>query len=50
VDDLDKAVATADLVVLVQAHAAYDVESLAESAVRFFDTRGATTSSQAIRL
>ncbi|HEY7222799.1 MAG TPA: nucleotide sugar dehydrogenase [Micromonosporaceae bacterium] len=49
-EDLEAAVAQADLVVLVQNHSVYDVEHLAGLAKRFFDTRGATTSDQAHRL
>ncbi len=50
VEDLDEAVAEADLVMLVQRHREYDVDALAERAQRFFDTRGATTSEKAHRL
>ena len=50
VEDLDAAVATADLVILVQAHQVYDVDSLAATARRFFDTRGRTTDPRAERL
>ena len=39
-DGLADAVASADLVVLVQRHAAYDLPALAASARRFFDTTG----------
>ena len=49
-DDLEGAVASADLVILVQNHRAYDAERLAGLAKRFFDTRGVTTSDKAIRL
>jgi nucleotide sugar dehydrogenase len=42
-DDLEGAVASADLVILVQNHREYDVERLAGLAKRFFDTRGVTT-------
>jgi UDP-N-acetyl-D-glucosamine dehydrogenase len=49
-DDLDAAVAEADLVILVQNHAAYDVDRLAGLAKRFFDTRGATSHPGAYRL
>jgi len=48
--DLDEAVAQADLVILVQRHSDYDVDSLARTAKRFFDTRGATSEPSAIRL
>ncbi|WP_028049234.1 nucleotide sugar dehydrogenase [Cellulomonas sp. URHD0024] len=50
VESLDDAVANADLVMLVQHHKAYDVDALATSAKRFFDTRGVTTAPQAHRL
>jgi nucleotide sugar dehydrogenase len=50
VDDVEAAVAVADLTILVQDHRAYDAERLAERARRFFDTRGATTSDRAYRL
>jgi UDP-N-acetyl-D-mannosaminuronate dehydrogenase len=49
-DDLDGACAAADLVILVQAHRAYDADRLAGLAKRFFDTRGVTTTSSAHRL
>jgi nucleotide sugar dehydrogenase len=49
-DDLEAAVAEADLVVLVQNHAAYEVDRLAGLAKRFFDTRGATTNPGVYRL
>ncbi len=39
-EDLEKAVAEADLVVLVQNHKVYDVDALVGGAKRFFDTRG----------
>lgn len=48
--DLDDSVASADLVILVQNHKSYDVDSIAEASQRFFDTRGASTSTHAIRL
>jgi UDP-N-acetyl-D-glucosamine dehydrogenase len=51
VDDLEAAVAAADLVILVQDHRDYDADRLARLAAgRFFDTRGATTTSEAHRL
>jgi nucleotide sugar dehydrogenase len=50
VDDVEPAVAAADLVLLVQNHRAYDVDRLATAAKRFFDTRGASTVSAAHRL
>lgn len=49
-DDLEEAVAEADLVMLVQNHAAYDADRLATMAQRFFDTRGVTTGVDAYRL
>ncbi|MEU4675469.1 nucleotide sugar dehydrogenase [Micromonospora sp. NPDC023737] len=50
VDDLQSAVAQADLVILVQSHRSYDVDQLASQAKRFFDTRGVTTGDDAYRL
>jgi nucleotide sugar dehydrogenase len=44
VPDLDAAVKDADLVVLLQAHATYDLEHVASLAQRLFDTRGAVPS------
>jgi UDP-N-acetyl-D-glucosamine dehydrogenase len=49
-DDLEAAVAAADLVILVQDHRDYDADRLAQLAQRFFDTRGATTIPEADRL
>jgi UDP-N-acetyl-D-glucosamine dehydrogenase len=49
-DDLDGAVASADLVILVQNHREYDADHLSRLAKRFFDTRGVTTSREAHRL
>jgi UDP-N-acetyl-D-glucosamine dehydrogenase len=49
-DDLEGAVAGADLVILVQNHRAYDADRLASLAKRFFDTRGVTTGREAHRL
>ncbi len=49
-DDLAAAVASADLVILVQPHTEYDVAALASSAQLFFDTRGVTTGDLAHRL
>jgi nucleotide sugar dehydrogenase len=49
-EDLEGAVAAADLVVLVQNHREYDVERLAGIAKRFFDTRGVTTGTTCHRL
>jgi UDP-N-acetyl-D-glucosamine dehydrogenase len=50
VDDLDGAVSSADLVILVQNHRRYDVDRLAGIAKRFFDTRGVTTGDGCHRL
>ncbi|MGC0249383.1 nucleotide sugar dehydrogenase [Pseudactinotalea sp. Z1748] len=50
VGDLDVAVAQADLVILVQDHAEYDVEALAKASKRFFDTKGKVTAPGAYRL
>jgi nucleotide sugar dehydrogenase len=49
-DDLEGAVAGADLVILVQSHRQYDADRLARLAKRFFDTRGVTTGDEAYRL
>jgi nucleotide sugar dehydrogenase len=49
-DDLEGSAAAADLVILVQHHREYDADHLAGIAKRFFDTRGATTGSEAHRL
>ncbi len=49
-DDLEAAVAEADLVILVQNHREYDADRLAGLAKRFFDTRGVTTGQDAQRL
>jgi UDP-N-acetyl-D-glucosamine dehydrogenase len=50
VEDLESAVAAADLVILVQSHRDYEPDKLAALAKRFFDTRGATRTDDAIRL
>lgn len=50
VPDLDAAIATADVVVLLQNHSAYNVEAFSESAKIFFDTRGASKSETSHRL
>jgi UDP-N-acetyl-D-glucosamine dehydrogenase len=50
VEDLDAAVAEADLVVLLQNHSSYDVVGLADRAQRFFDTRGVSTAAGVQRL
>ena len=48
VDDLDAAVAAADLTVLVQNHKSFDFEALASTAQRFFDTRGVAEDSDKV--
>ncbi|QDO87104.1 nucleotide sugar dehydrogenase [Ornithinimicrobium ciconiae] len=48
VEDPAKAVVEADLSVLVQNHREYDVDALAGSANRFFDTRGKATDSERV--
>jgi len=50
VTDLDEALASADLTLLVQNHKTYDVDALAASAKRFFDTKGVVTAPGAHRL
>lgn len=50
VDDLEAAAARADIVVLLQAHREYDAEAIAAASRIFFDTRGVTTSANAVRL
>lgn len=50
VDDLDAALTRADLVVLLQNHAAYDLEAVTAAASRLFDTRGATSGPKVVRL
>lgn len=45
VPELDAAVAGADIVILLQRHREYDVDSLAVQAKRFLDTRGVVTES-----
>jgi nucleotide sugar dehydrogenase len=50
VEDLDSEVSGADIVILLQSHREYDVDSLAEKAQAFFDTRGKSSSPKAIRL
>lgn len=49
-DDLQTAVSQADAVLLLQAHREYDFDYLAGRSQLFFDTRGASTHSIAIRL
>lgn len=48
--DLDAAIAEADVVVLLQRHDAYDLDDIASQATVFFDTRGATALGTAHRL
>lgn len=50
VSDLHESVRQADIVVLLQAHRAYDLDDLATMAKVFFDTRGKTRGNSAIRL
>jgi nucleotide sugar dehydrogenase len=50
VADLNAAVAAADVVVLLQAHATYDLDALVAGSAVFFDTRGVTRGGSAIRL
>lgn len=47
VEDLDKAVREADIVILLQTHREYDVSDLASKAKLLFDTRGAANSEEA---
>ena len=47
-DDLDAAVAAADLVILLQNHRDYDVDALAAKSQRFFDTRGVATEGEKV--
>jgi UDP-N-acetyl-D-glucosamine dehydrogenase len=49
-DDLDAALRTADVSVLLQNHRAYDLDHLAATARRLFDTKGATDSPTVERL
>lgn len=48
VDDLDAAVAAADLTILVQNHKTFDIEALSGKAQRFFDTRGVAEDSDKV--
>lgn len=50
VDDLDSALAGADVVVLLQNHSDYDLPSIAAQAACLFDTRGATSGPKVVRL
>lgn len=47
-EDLDTAIAEADLVVLLQNHREYDVDALAARSQRFFDTRGVAGASERV--
>ena len=49
-DDLDAALAKADLSVLLQNHREYDLDAITSKSLRFFDTRGATTDPKIARL
>ncbi|MGK4065698.1 nucleotide sugar dehydrogenase [Rothia sp. HC945] len=49
-DHLDQALSDADLAILLQKHGEFDVDSLAQKSRRFFDTRGCTDRSHAVRL
>ncbi|TPG16049.1 nucleotide sugar dehydrogenase [Pedococcus bigeumensis] len=48
--DVDAAVNGADIVVLLQAHSAFDLDALASAAKSFLDTRGVVKSPEVIRL
>ncbi|MDQ0865809.1 nucleotide sugar dehydrogenase [Arthrobacter globiformis] len=48
--DYDQAVKKADVVILLQAHTEYDVDALAATSIRFFDTRGGARGAGAHRL
>ena len=50
VEDLDVAIASADLVLLVQNHTDYDIDALAKASKRFFDTKGKVMTEGAHRL
>lgn len=50
VADLDKAVAGADIVVLLQQHRRYKIDKLASQSEIFFDTRGVTQDARSARL
>jgi len=50
VPDLPTALETAHATVLLQAHSAYDIDSLCEASALFFDTRGVSTHPKAVRL
>jgi UDP-N-acetyl-D-mannosaminuronate dehydrogenase len=48
--DLNASVTDSDLVVLLQAHSAYDIDDLIERSSFFFDTRGVTRGEKVERL
>ncbi len=48
VEDVEAAVAAADLTILVQNHKSFDVEALAAKSQRFFDTRGVAKDSDKV--
>jgi UDP-N-acetyl-D-glucosamine dehydrogenase len=50
VDDLDGALDRADLAVLLQDHAAYDLGDIVSRSRRLFDTRGVTSGPKVVRL
>jgi UDP-N-acetyl-D-mannosaminuronate dehydrogenase len=50
VPDLEAAIKSADLVVLLQSHRAYQPDELAAASRAFLDTRGVTTSDASQRL
>jgi UDP-N-acetyl-D-glucosamine dehydrogenase len=50
VGDIETAVRDADVVVLLQAHRAYDPDALARTATLFFDTRGVAQGASVVRL
>lgn len=49
-NDISKAASVADVVVLLQQHHSYDIDALAITSKRLFDTRGASRDSSAHRL
>lgn len=50
VANLDSAVSSADIVVLLQAHATYNLDSITTASALMFDTRGVTRGNAAVRL
>jgi len=50
VADLDSALASADLCVLLQNHARYDIDDIVTRSRRLFDTRGVTSGPKVVRL